>query len=246
MNESTIYRLSKKLNESNITWGVGGSTLLEYYGLYTQPDDLDVWIHPKDIKKAKRLFKDFKHIKTNIYLPDKYHFKIQFLDIEVDFVACFMVKPNQHEFSFFISPNNLKYIKNHDGTIPLTFLEDWYIIYKLLKREDKSRIIEDYFKKNYSALSVNAINISLNNQQNAIPIQTIKSIECLTQLSLFNTDLDSDENHNMTHNIYLFEIPTQEYELDYRKKERDRISVNNYEQLSIFDIINFSEEKNEH
>lgn len=246
MNESTIYRLSKKLNESNITWGVGGSTLLEYYGLYTQPDDLDVWIHPKDIKKAKRLFKDFKHIKTNIYLPDKYHFKIQFLDIEVDFVACFMVKPNQHEFSFFISPNNLKYIKMQDGTIPLTFLEDWYIIYKLLKREDKSRIIEDYFKKNYSALSVNAINISLNNQHNTIPIQAIKSIENLTQLSLFSMDSDFDKSQNTMHNIYLFEIPTKEYEVAHTKKKSDESLAYQYKQLSFFDILNNSEDNNEH
>ena len=237
MNESTIYNLSKKLNDSNITWGVGGSTLLEYYGLYTHPDDLDVWIHPKDIKKAKSIFRNYKHIKTNIYLPDKYHFKIKFYDIEVDFVACFIVKPNQHEFSFFISPNNLKYIKMNDLRIPITFLEDWYIIYKLLKREDKAKVIEDYFHNNSIDLSVDAINISLNNKSNSIPIKTIKSVSNLTQLSLFNLDSTCFDEQDYVHNIYLFDISQIGKKNDDRNNN-EKSSLSNYQQLSIFDFIN--------
>lgn len=204
MNRSTIFKLSKILNEKNIVWGIGGSTLLEHYGLYCDPNDLDLWIHPNDIDRAKRLFKDFKRIDTKIYLPDKYHFKIQYYDIEVDFVACFMIKPNQYEFTFNITPSNLQYI-HEDGTdIPITYLEDWYIIYKLLKREDKARIIEKYFNNQFIDLSVEVLNISLSNSDNTIPIETIKAANNLRQLSLFDSESSNYTENSTFHSIYLF------------------------------------------
>lgn len=204
MNRSTIFKLSKILNEKNIVWGIGGSALLEYYGLYCDPNDLDLWIHPNDIDKAKIIFKDFQRIETNIYLPEKYHFKIQFFDIKVDFVACFMIKPNQYKFTFYISPDNLRYVHEEGIEIPITYLEDWYIIYKLLKREDKARIIEKYFSNQKIDLSVNVLNISLSNSDNTIPIKTVRAANNLRQLSLFNSESCDSNETNTIHDIYLF------------------------------------------
>ena len=36
---SVLKKLSKQLNESNITWGIGGSCLLMLYDLYKEPND---------------------------------------------------------------------------------------------------------------------------------------------------------------------------------------------------------------
>lgn len=232
MNYNTIYKLSKILNDANLTWGIGGSALLEYHGLYSNPNDLDIWIAPDDIPIAKDLFRNFEHIKTNIYLPDKYHFKIQYFDIEVDFVACFMIKPNQHEFTFNISPENLKYIKKDGINIPITFLEDWYIIYKLLKREDKAKIIEKYFLDNSIELSITALKLSLSNKNNVIPINTIKSANNLMQLSLFNSTNDYDHEQEYTHNIYLFDIPVTTHISHFENNK----SNTKCEQLSFFDL----------
>ena len=242
MNQSTILKLSKILNNNNIIWGIGGSTLLEYYGLYCDPNDLDLWIRPNDIDKAKNLFKDFQKIKTNIYLPEKYHFKIQFFDIEVDFVACFMIKPNQYKFTFNISPNNLRYIHEDGAKIPITYLEDWYIIYKLLKREDKAKIIEKYFNNQAIELSVNVLNISLSNSDNTIPIETVKAANNLRQLSLFSSESSNGNETNTIHNIYLFnDIKSQNstskgiihFQIESTEKE-------NAVQLSLFDWENKS------
>lgn len=226
MNNTTLHKLSKTLNDSNITWGIGGSTLLEYYGLPTTPDDLDLWIHPEDIGKAKRVFEKYEHINTNIYLPEKYHFKIHFYDIEVDFVSCFMIKPNQYKFSFYITPNHLRYIKMNELDIPVTYLEDWYIIYKLLKRDDKAKLIEEYFNNASIEMSVDALNLSLNDKSNTIPIKILKSVQNISQLSLFNTN-----EEETTHDIYLFSLP----QIENIEKQSYDTELNNYEQLSIFD-----------
>lgn len=241
MFQSTLYKLSKILNDANIIWGIGGSTLLEYYGLYSHPNDLDIWIHPNDINKVKNLFENYKEIESNIYLPEKYHLKIHFYDIDVDFVACFMIKPNQHEFTFHISPDNLQYIKKDDMNIPITFLEDWYIIYKLLKREDKAKIIEDYFHDNAIELSTNALNLSLSSEKNTIPIKTINAAYSLMQLSLFSPRFGYDDKQESTHNIYLFDIPEKACK---KRGNRNQTNLNeeNLKQLSFFDLLQTNEE----
>lgn len=175
INSSRLNELVKILNENKIVWGIGGSYLLYVYGLYDNPNDLDIWIEPSDMQMVKKLFCEYEEIETNIQLPKEFHLKIKYFEIEVDFVSCFIVTPNKYKFSYYISPETIKYIKLKNGQpIPCTLLEDWYIIYKLLHRESKAKIIEKVFAEKRIPLSNKMMQSSLSRLDNTIQKRVIK------------------------------------------------------------------------
>lgn len=200
VNNKTLNKLALILNENKINWGIGGSYLLYLHKLYFTPNDLDVWIHPKDMKKVKKLFNTFEKIKTNIQLPEEFHLKIKFFEIEVDFVSCFIVTPNQHTFSYHISPNTIEIFKLDDGNdIPCTSLEDWYVIYKLLHREEKAGLIEKVFVEKHIPLSDKMLRASMSRIDNTIQKRIKKDVDKLIfnsiQYSLWDLDyLKGGEN----------------------------------------------------
>ncbi|MBQ3427157.1 MAG: hypothetical protein IJH37_08450 [Clostridia bacterium] len=197
VNKSTLSKLADELKSHGIIWGIGGSYLLQIYNLYDNPNDLDLWIHPQDMGKVKQIFGCHEKIETRINLPEQYHLKIKYYDAEVDFVACFIIKPNQNQFIYNITHNNIRKIQMDDGVkVPCTYLEDWYIIYKLLKREDKAQIIKDFFIKHKKRFDLKAIEESLNNPENRIPkgirIDANDFIFSIRQVSIFD-ESDTDE-----------------------------------------------------
>ena len=157
-----LKELVEVLNREHITWGIGGSYLLKIHDLIDNPNDLDLWVSQDDMIQLRNRFRNYQELKTNVPLPPELHYKILYNNVEVDFVACFKIRPNQYSFEYNISPNNIKMIKLPDGIeVPCTYLEDWYIVYKLLKRNEKARIIENFFMKNKLTLSNGVINESM-------------------------------------------------------------------------------------
>lgn len=195
--KQVLYKLSKTLKNNNITWGIGGSYLLYLHGLYDNPADIDLWINPEDIKTVRTIFREFEEIDTEIPLPKELHFKMLYYEVEVDFVACFMTKPNQYDFMYTIDANNIEEISiGKNKTVPCTYLEEWYIVYKLLHREDKAKIIESYFNKHEIKLSDkihrirDTVDRALKNPSNKVPQKVIEDAYSLVhsslQISLFD------------------------------------------------------------
>jgi len=143
--EETIDNLKAILNNNNIVWGIGGSFLLKLYNLSSTVNDLDLWVRPNDLQKVRNIFREYEEIGSEINLPPDLHFKMDYLGTQVDFVAAFIIKPNQNTFDYEISPKDIQFQSYGDtDEIPLTSLEDWYFIYKLLKRNDKAAKIEKF------------------------------------------------------------------------------------------------------
>ncbi len=200
VNRETLLKLAKVLDDNHIIWGVGGSYLLQLHGLYSNPDDLDIWTQPEDIPKIKEIFSDFEQIDSEIQLPPEYHFKMLYYDTEVDFVSCFITIPNKDRFEYYISPNNIQMVELDDGfQIPCTFLEDWYIVYKLLKREKKAQIIEKVFTKKEKDFSSEIIESSLGDKRNHMQQRVRKDAHKLIinslQMSIFDKKYGLGEEH---------------------------------------------------
>ena len=191
INEETLKKFITLMSECEIVWGVGGSFLLEKYELCSNPSDLDLWIQSSDMPKVRKKFCEFEEIETNIpYLTPQYHYKIMFYDMEVDFVACFIKKPNQNTYKYTIDPQNIKYLELNSGIkIPCLYLEDWYVIYKLLKRDDKAEMIKKAFSRAGISFDETAINKSINSQKdNKLPEWLLKDIANLG-LDIYQTTL---------------------------------------------------------
>lgn len=201
INRAVLIKLAEVLNNNQIVWGIGGSYLLQLHGIYSNPNDLDIWVQPKDMHKTKELFSSFERIGTSIQLPEKYHFKMKYYDTEVEFISCFIVVPNKNKFEYYISSDNIR-IKTLDNgfKIPCTYLEDWYIVYKLLGREEKARIIEKVFTEKKEKLSINAIYESLKDEKNCVQKRVVADIQKLIinslQLTLFDEKKVGNNNEN--------------------------------------------------
>ena len=184
INNTTLSLLINDLNKSCVVWGVGGSYLLQIYDMCADPNDLDLWVQPSDMPKIKTLFKSYDEIETDIPLPKELHFKINYIDIEVDFIACFIIKPNQYRFEFRIEPRHIKMVSLDNGLkIPCTYLEDWYIIYRLLKRDDKANLIRAVFEKKKIPIDEDAINFTVANNGKNIPKYLKKEVANLISSS---------------------------------------------------------------
>lgn len=202
INFSSLESLSKVLNHQNIIWGVGGSCLLSLHHLYENPHDLDLWVQPSDMSKLRIIFKEYQELPNDLPLPEKYRYKIKFHDTDVDFIACFIVKPNQHTFEYNINPNNLEYINCNGFKIPCTYLEDWYIIYRLLRKDDKADLIKKVFEAKKIWINDNAIRTAISSDQISIPLRVksdvYKLIAASTQMTMYdrNVGYPTNEEYN--------------------------------------------------
>ena len=190
INYTSLKQLSEILNRSHIVWGVGGSCLLALNHLYENPNDVDLWVQPSDMPKLRSVFKDCTELPNDLPLPKEFRFKIEYLDLEVDFIACFITKPNQYTFEYNIDPKNLRYIDCAGVEIPCTYLEDWYIIYRLLKKDDKANLIQQVFEAKKIWIDDEAIRGAINREQISIPLRiksdVYKLITVATQMTLFD------------------------------------------------------------
>ena len=178
INTQTLNSVIVILKSNKIRCGIGGSYLLQVYKLYEDPDDVDFWVAPDDIDKVRQIFSQYEELEEKIQLPPKYHFKMKYEDIVVDFVACFITKPNKHEYIYNISPQNIEYIEMDDGIeLPCTSLEDWYIVDKLLNREEKAELIREYIYKNDVQATNSKLDSFLKDDSNKLPQRVIRAVK---------------------------------------------------------------------
>ena len=200
INFQTLNSLVDILKKNQIRCGIGGSYLLQIHELCNDPNDVDFWVAPEDIRKVRNIFSHYEEIIEKIQLPSQYHFKMRYLDIYVDFVACFIVKPNKNEYVYNIMPENIEMVDMQDGsTLPCTSLEDWYIVYKLLRREEKAELIKKYIYQKDASKANERLELLIDNKVNRLPKRITKDVKDLIwdnmQLKLDDyLKMDKDEN----------------------------------------------------
>jgi predicted nucleotidyltransferase len=151
MNEifSTLSYIGEKLNNSDITWAVGASLLLNQYGLVDKPNDIDIFVGIKHIHKADEILKSVsekkKWEKSEAY-STKYFYEYIVRGIDVDVMSGFVVNHNRGVFEYIFDHQSISEVITINGIdIPFTSLEDWYVLYQLIpNRETKVKLIENY------------------------------------------------------------------------------------------------------
>lgn len=150
---NTLSYIGKKLNEEGIVWGVGASILLNNYGLIDKPNDIDILVDLKDIGKADMVLKGIGEKiaweMTDTY-STKYFYEYIINGFDIDVMAGLSIKYNNGTFKYIFDQSSISEIKIINGVnIPLTSLEDWYVIYQLIpNRETKAYMIENYLISN--------------------------------------------------------------------------------------------------
>lgn len=150
---NTLSQIGQSFNEEYILWGVGASIMLNHYGLADKPNDIDILVGIDDIKKVDAILKSVgeKKIyeKTDTYSTE-YFYEYVINDFDVDVMAGFKINYCDGIFEYIFDKDSISEMKIINGVqIPLTSLEDWYVIYQLIpNREAKVEIIENYLLLN--------------------------------------------------------------------------------------------------
>ncbi|MEI8199315.1 MAG: hypothetical protein WCG21_04590 [Eubacteriales bacterium] len=149
----TLIYIAEKLNQAGIVWGVGASMLLNIRGITDKPNDIDILVDIKDINKADEILsgigeKKFKE-KTNRY-STKYFYEYVINGVDIDVMSGLQINHIDGVFEYTFDYDSISDIRNVNGVrIPLTSLEDWFVIYQLIpNREAKVAMIENYLISN--------------------------------------------------------------------------------------------------
>jgi len=149
----TLSYIGKKLNEESIVWGIGASILLNNYGLIDKPNDIDILVDIKNIEKLDLILREIgekkTREKTDTY-STTYFYEYVVDGFDVDVMAGLKINHADGIYKYDFDKNSITDIKKiNEVNIPLTSLEDWYVIYQLIpNREKKVNMIEKYLLTN--------------------------------------------------------------------------------------------------
>lgn len=149
----TLSYIGEKLNDNGIIWAVGASILLHHYGLIDKPNDIDILIDLNDIEKADKILKSIGEKKVwekSATYSTKYFYEYVVNGVDVDVMAGLNINYNNGIFEYIFDQASISEFKSiNKVNIPLTSLEDWYVIYQLIPcREVKVKMIENYLLLN--------------------------------------------------------------------------------------------------
>ncbi|MBF4692369.1 GNAT family N-acetyltransferase [Fusibacter ferrireducens] len=150
--KTVLFKIATQLNEAKVTWAVGASIVLDYYDLLDKPPrDIDLIVQVDDVEKVDHILetlgKKQSWEKSEQYsTPYFYEFIID--DIDIDVMAELTINTSQGQFRYHFDKKYIHSVWSEMGTeVPLTSLEDWFVLYGLMEnREEKVKRIGDYFK----------------------------------------------------------------------------------------------------
>ncbi|WFD12186.1 hypothetical protein [Tepidibacter hydrothermalis] len=150
---NTLSYIAEKLNKEKVVWAVGASLLLNHYGLVDKPNDIDILIDLNDIEKADIILKSIGekkvYEKSDTY-STKYFYEYIINGIDIDVMAGLSINHNEGIYKYNFDSNSILQSTKINGIhIPLTSLEDWYVLYQIIpNRENKVTMIKNYLLSN--------------------------------------------------------------------------------------------------
>jgi hypothetical protein len=144
-----LKAIVNRFNAANVTYAIGGSLLLYAHHLVDAFNDIDILIVKDDFDKAHAILTDMG-IEQPTKKSDRYQtecFKTYLVQgSKVDLMANLVITHHSRTYNHcFDASSIVEYKVVHAIRLPLMSLEDWYVIYLLIEREDKVHLLEDYF-----------------------------------------------------------------------------------------------------
>lgn len=145
----TLNEIVAEIGERKLTWGVGGSLLLNFHGLIQHPNDIDLLVKEEDASELNKVLSSIGTSKeANPFSPFRtVHFsKFKIGKVDIDSMGGFAIEHDEGVYRLQFDEDSV--VGSFAG-IPLSSLEDWYVLYSLIpNKQEKAELIEGYFKKN--------------------------------------------------------------------------------------------------
>ncbi|MCF7930584.1 MAG: hypothetical protein K9L02_03630 [Acholeplasmataceae bacterium] len=147
----TLLLIAQKLNSEGIMWALGGSSVLKKHELVETVNDIDILVSKKDIEKANQILSNIGtkiEVQPNPNYLTTYFYSYIIMKFKVDLMCDFKIKYENQVYSYLFDESSITssddIAKEH---IYYTSLEDWYVLYRLMGREDeKVKNLEKHFE----------------------------------------------------------------------------------------------------
>lgn len=140
-----LNMIAEQLNLAEITWALGGSNVLKKYGIVEDVSDIDIFVMEKDIERASKIL---AQLGTKLATtPTKkfettYFYQYNIHHTQVDLICDFKIKYQDIVYTYVFDDQSIVDYDQIAGTnIYYTSLEDWYILYHLMERDDNEKIV---------------------------------------------------------------------------------------------------------
>lgn len=142
--------LLKILHDHSILYAVGGSWMLKQVGCDVNPQDMDIFVHEKHIQKAFELLSCVASLKPSIPsgpYQTKHFYRFELNGETMDVMSLFAYTHEEGTYhAIFDEDSIVHHVIMDDLSIPLMSLEEWFVMYHVMKRSDKIKLIEHYWK----------------------------------------------------------------------------------------------------
>ncbi|WP_099159166.1 nucleotidyltransferase domain-containing protein [Virgibacillus ndiopensis] len=145
--------IGNKLDNKNITWGVGGSLLLQFHKIVDNPNDIDILVSENNATQLNKTISPLgksKEVKHSAPFRTTYFTKYCINHIDIDIMGGFALEHKDGIYKLSFKRDSIVDYKKINGVeIPLCSLEDWYVLYCLIpNKQEKISLIENHFKTN--------------------------------------------------------------------------------------------------
>lgn len=148
---SVLTLIGDTLNKNDIMWVVGGSIVLNHFGIVKEVNDIDIIIDENDFDRVVLLLKQFgykKNIGDKLNYHTKKYVKMDIDGVGVDLMAGFIIEHENGLYNYILDQDAVtSFMKINNIVLPLGAIEDWYVIYQVIgDREEKVKLVENYLR----------------------------------------------------------------------------------------------------
>ncbi len=142
----TIKKIANALNEKEVRWAIGGSTLLYLKGIVFEFNDLDLVVLLEDTLKAKEALIELgaEYHKSEKSNASKVFDEFTFEGLDIDVVSGLTLSSYGKDYDCSFKNENVEEMMLDGVKLRLDSLEAWYNIYQLQGRMEKARYIKDF------------------------------------------------------------------------------------------------------
>lgn len=178
MDDAVLFQIADLLNAEGILWAVGGSWVLNHYGLGNPPRDIDLLVAVEDAQRADRLLAalgEKQQWQESAVYATRHFNEYMIGETEVDLMAGLRINHAQGCYTYVFQPDSITgQVRAGKTVLPLTALEDWYVLYQLIPgREGKVDLIESFLEKQ----GISRLDLLVRACQGCLPDAVRKRIE---------------------------------------------------------------------
>lgn len=144
-----LLKIAQAFENSRILWGLGASMMLYCRGLVGNAADLDLVIAPECMAAANEILSGMGQrlpAAPRGQYATRAFYEYEIHGVAVDAMAGMTLLSGGEAFHYTLLPQFLERVPVKGVSVPMTALEDWYLLYMLMEgREAKVRLLEAHF-----------------------------------------------------------------------------------------------------